>query len=61
MIVTSATIDTERFAEHFTDAEENAAPVFVVEGRTYPVEMRYRPYGDDNEGDPADRRDQVRR
>ena len=60
VIVTSATIDTERFAEHFTDADGAPAPVFVVEGRTYPVELRYRPYGDDNDEGPADRRDQVR-
>lgn len=38
LIVTSATIDTERFARHFDDA-----PVISVEGRTYPVEVRYRP------------------
>ncbi|TBR37109.1 MULTISPECIES: ATP-dependent RNA helicase HrpA [Dyella] len=37
IIVTSATIDTERFAEHFGDA-----PVVSVEGRTYPVEVRWR-------------------
>ena len=37
LIVTSATIDTERFADHFD------APVIEVSGRTYPVEMRYRP------------------
>ncbi|MCH2092905.1 MAG: ATP-dependent RNA helicase HrpA [Pseudoxanthomonas sp.] len=37
VIVTSATIDTERFARHFDDA-----PVISVEGRTYPVEVRYR-------------------
>jgi ATP-dependent helicase HrpA len=59
VIVTSATIDTDRFARHFTDDAGEPAPVFVVEGRTYPVEMRYRPYGADNE-DAADRRDQVR-
>ena len=60
VIVTSATIDTERFARHFTDRHGEPAPVFVVEGRTYPVELRYRPYGEDNELDPGDRRDQVR-
>ncbi len=60
VIVTSATIDTERFAEHFTGPDGTPAPVFVVEGRTYPVELRYRPYGTDNEDDPSDRRDQVR-
>ena len=38
LIVTSATIDTERFAAHFGDA-----PVVNVEGRGYPVEVRYRP------------------
>ncbi|HVQ34144.1 MAG TPA: DEAD/DEAH box helicase, partial [Lysobacter sp.] len=38
VIVTSATIDTERFAAHF-----NNAPVVSVEGRGYPVEVRYRP------------------
>ena len=38
LIVTSATIDTGRFAEHFADA-----PVVDVEGRGYPVEVRYRP------------------
>jgi ATP-dependent helicase HrpA len=38
LIVTSATIDTERFAAHFGDA-----PVVNVEGRGYPVELRYRP------------------
>jgi ATP-dependent helicase HrpA len=59
VIVTSATIDTERFAEHFADADGAPAPVFVVEGRTYPVEVRYRPYGADSD-DPSDRRDQVR-
>ncbi len=60
VIVTSATIDTERFAEHFTSPDGARAPVFLVEGRTYPVELRYRPYGDENERDPSDRRDQVR-
>ncbi len=50
VIVTSATIDTARFAEHFDDA-----PVIEVTGRTYPVELRYRPFGDD----PEDERDQV--
>ncbi|GAB3335453.1 ATP-dependent RNA helicase HrpA [Lysobacter aestuarii] len=38
VIVTSATIDTSRFAAHFDDA-----PVVDVEGRSYPVEVRYRP------------------
>jgi ATP-dependent helicase HrpA len=38
VIVTSATIDAERFSRHF-----NGAPVIEVSGRTYPVEVRYRP------------------
>ncbi|WP_142125920.1 ATP-dependent RNA helicase HrpA [Pseudoxanthomonas sp. 3HH-4] len=47
VIVTSATIDTERFARHFDDA-----PVISVEGRTYPVEVRYRPLeGEGHEGE----------
>ena len=46
LIVTSATIDTERFAAHFFDA-----PVVEVEGRGFPVEVRYRPL--EGEGDDA--------
>ncbi|HQE31831.1 MAG TPA: DUF3418 domain-containing protein [Propionibacteriaceae bacterium] len=42
VIVTSATIDTARFSEHFDNA-----PIVTVEGRTYPVEVRYRPLRDD--------------
>lgn len=38
LIVTSATIDPERFSKHFADA-----PIIEVSGRTYPVEIRYRP------------------
>ena len=46
LIVTSATIDTARFAEHF-----GGAPVVEVEGRTYPVEIRHRPLeGEGEEG-----------
>jgi len=40
VIVTSATIDADRFSSHF-----NGAPVIEVSGRTYPVEIRYRPLG----------------
>ncbi|HEX9994168.1 MAG TPA: ATP-dependent RNA helicase HrpA [Acidimicrobiales bacterium] len=50
VVITSATIDTVRFAEHF-----GGAPVVEVSGRTYPVEVRYRPVGDDEDDD----RDQV--
>ncbi len=51
VIVTSATIDTERFSKHFGDA-----PVVSVEGRGYPVEVRYRPLegGEDEEGAAQD-------
>ncbi|MGH9210185.1 MAG: ATP-dependent RNA helicase HrpA [Acidimicrobiales bacterium] len=48
VVVTSATIDTERFAGHF------AAPVVEVSGRAYPVEVRYRPIGDTVPGRTAD-------
>jgi len=41
VIITSATIDPERFSKHFGDA-----PVIEVSGRTYPVEVRYRPLAD---------------
>ena len=53
LIITSATIDVDRFAEHF------GAPVVEVSGRTYPVEIRYRPLlelpEDDEEGEPVQR------
>ncbi|NLU81413.1 ATP-dependent RNA helicase HrpA [Rhodococcus sp. HNM0569] len=42
VIITSATIDPERFAQHFA-AGETPAPVVEVSGRTFPVEVRYRP------------------
>ena len=45
VIVTSATIDTERFAEHFA-GPDGPAPIVEVSGRTYPVELRYRPLDD---------------
>ncbi|MDH5359755.1 MAG: ATP-dependent RNA helicase HrpA, partial [Gammaproteobacteria bacterium] len=45
LIITSATIDTERFAQHFNDA-----PIIEVSGRTYPVEQRYRPL-EEQDGD----------
>ena len=45
IIVTSATIDAERFARHFADARtRQPAPVLMVSGRTFPVEQRYRPF-----------------
>ena len=42
IIITSATIDAERFATHFA-TEKGNAPIMNVSGRTYPVEVRYRP------------------
>ncbi len=48
VIITSATIDTARFAEHF-----GGAPVIEVSGRTYPVEVRYEPLPDED-ADQAD-------
>ncbi|AOJ01452.1 ATP-dependent RNA helicase HrpA [Burkholderia mayonis] len=46
LIVTSATIDADRFARHF-GSDERPAPVIEVSGRLYPVEVRYRPVADD--------------
>jgi len=43
VIVTSATIDPQRFANHFADKNGKPAPIIEVSGRTYPVEIRYRP------------------
>ncbi|MFG2220120.1 ATP-dependent RNA helicase HrpA [Streptomyces sp. NPDC048685] len=52
VVITSATIDPERFARHFGEA-----PIVEVSGRTYPVEVRYRPLLEE-EGDDSDR-DQI--
>jgi ATP-dependent helicase HrpA len=69
VIITSATIDPDRFSAHFAEGESRkhsaegesrkhsgAAPVIQVSGRTYPVEVRYRPVADltDASGEPAD-------
>src|SRR5436305_752713 len=48
-VVTSATIDAERFSRHF-----DGAPVIEVSGRLYPVELRYRPVGGDSEDTTRD-------
>ncbi|WP_345676343.1 ATP-dependent RNA helicase HrpA [Yinghuangia aomiensis] len=53
VVITSATIDPERFSRHFGDA-----PIVEVSGRTYPVEVRYRPLVADSEAEQDDR-DQV--
>jgi len=47
VIVTSATIDADRFARHF-GSEEKPAPVIEVSGRLYPVEVRYHPVAEDS-------------
>ena len=52
VIVTSATLDAERFAKHFADAAGKPAPVIEVSGRLYPIEMRYRPV-ESEDVDPA--------
>ncbi len=66
VIVTSATIDTARFAEHFANETEGSdpsngslsfAPVIEVTGRTFPVELRYQPLVDDHPD--VEDRDQV--
>ncbi|WFE64941.1 ATP-dependent RNA helicase HrpA [Micromonospora sp. WMMD714] len=65
VVITSATIETARFAEHFADADGKPAPVVEVSGRTYPVEVRYRPLvevseGDEDTGDDEENvRDQI--
>jgi ATP-dependent helicase HrpA len=50
LVITSATLDVERVAKHFDNA-----PIVEISGRTYPVEVRYRPVGEE----PDDDRDQV--
>ncbi|UBH25896.1 ATP-dependent RNA helicase HrpA [Micrococcus porci] len=66
VIITSATIDPERFARHF-GTEDEPAPIIEVSGRTYPVEIRYRPLTeepspddpDDDADDHAETRDPI--
>ncbi len=48
VIITSATIDVERFSQHF-----DGAPIIDVAGRSYPVEVRYRPIAEDDDDDLA--------
>ncbi|MGY1680756.1 ATP-dependent RNA helicase HrpA [Geodermatophilus sp. SYSU D01176] len=58
LVITSATIDVERVAKHFSvDGAE--VPVVEVSGRTYPVEVRYRPVVDPDDPDADPDRDQV--
>ncbi|MGN6425997.1 MAG: ATP-dependent RNA helicase HrpA [Leifsonia sp.] len=59
VIITSATIDPESFAAHFAAADGTPAPIVEVSGRTFPVEIRYRPLvaeqleEDEDEPDPV--------
>ena len=53
VIVTSATIDAERFAQHFA-SRNGPAPVIYVSGRTFPVEQRYRPFEESRDHDLND-------
>jgi ATP-dependent helicase HrpA len=54
VVVTSATIDPHRFARHFADASGQPAPVIEISGRTYPVEVRYRPPSEDENAGERD-------
>jgi len=54
VIVTSATIDPERFSRHFA-----GAPIIEISGRTYPVEVRYRPLEDESAGEREDAMQQA--
>ncbi|MDR1229163.1 MAG: ATP-dependent RNA helicase HrpA [Azoarcus sp.] len=54
LIVTSATLDADRFARHFADASGQPAPVIEVSGRLYPIEIRYRLVADDDADDSAE-------
>lgn len=58
LVITSATIDAERFSEHFPTGNQ-PAPVILVEGRTYPVEVRYRPLEADENSGEADWRQSL--
>ncbi|HEX7052422.1 MAG TPA: ATP-dependent RNA helicase HrpA [Burkholderiales bacterium] len=54
VLITSATIDAERFSRHF-----DGAPVIEVSGRLYPVEVRYRPVGGDAEDTTREEEEQA--
>ncbi len=59
LIITSATIDAERFASHFAPKEGVLAPVIEVSGRLYPVEVRYRPVDPRDASDAPAERDRL--
>jgi ATP-dependent helicase HrpA len=54
LVITSATIDTQRFSDHF-----NKAPIIEVSGRTYPVDVRYRPIEQKEEEEGDDTTDDL--
>ncbi len=58
VIVTSATIDPQRFAAHFAGSR-GPAPIVEVSGRTYPVDVHYRPAAHDDEADERDMEDAI--
>ena len=58
VIITSATLDAERFANHFAD-DRGPAPIIEVSGRTFPVEVRYRPSITDDAEDEIDVNEQI--
>jgi ATP-dependent helicase HrpA len=63
VVITSATIDPESFSRHFSDEHGRGAPIIEVSGRTYPVEIRYRPLvseaPEDENGEASDDRDYL--
>ncbi len=59
VVITSATIDPERFAEHFARPDGTPAPIVEVSGRTYPVEVRYRPLVEEVSGESVDEEGEV--
>jgi len=61
LIITSATIDTGRFARHFANAQGQPAPVIEVSGRLYPVELRYRPVRPDVDASAQQMQDKQER
>ncbi|MEU2124259.1 ATP-dependent RNA helicase HrpA, partial [Nocardia niwae] len=61
VIITSATIDPELFARHFADEQGTPAPIVEVSGRSYPVEIRYRPLALELPGSAEDEDDEDAR
>ncbi|RNC81577.1 MAG: ATP-dependent RNA helicase HrpA [Phycisphaera sp.] len=53
IVITSATIDADRFAVHFEDVNCAPVPILEISGRAYPVELRYRPVEDVDDSDEA--------